>query len=205
MLLPVPLLRWHMPAEPFVFESRALTALLMNATGVTLSLFCQGVIFLGALQHIRGRPVSAIESLKKALAHAVPLLALSLMIAVATLVGLVMLVIPGLIVRTISFASIPACLAEGRGPLQSWSRSAALTKGCRWQLFGVALLLFIISMIVSTVLAIGPDSEMMYLVLTHLWTSLFSAYQGAVTAVAYHRLRTLKEGAETDHVAAVFD
>ena len=205
MLLPVPLLRWHMPAEPFVFGSRALTALLTNATGVTLSLFCQGAILHGALQDIRGRPVSAIQSLKKALARAVPLLALSFMIAAATLVGLVLLVVPGLIARTISLASIPACLAEGRGPLESWSRSAALTKGFRWQLFGVTLLLFIISMMVNTILAFGPDSVMIYLVLTHLWAMLFSAYQGAVTAVAYHRLRVLKEGAVTDHVAAVFD
>ena len=60
-------------------------------------------------------------------------------------------------------------------------------------------------MIVNTILAFGPDSVMIYLVLTHLWTMLFSAYQGAVTAVAYHRLGVLKEGADTDRVAAVFD
>jgi hypothetical protein len=207
-LLPLALISWLLPDEPFVLGLQSLTKIVTRVMDVTFVFLCQGVVVYAALQDVRGRPVSAFESLAKALGWGLPLLILSVTSSVAILVGLVLLMIPGLIIRTILFASIPACVVEGRGPFESWSRSATLTKGYRWQIFGMTLLLAVISVIVNLILiygVLGPDSGVSYFVLLYAWETVFTAYQGAVTAVAYHRLRVLKEGADSDHVTAVFD
>ena len=54
----------------------------------------------------------------------------------------------------ILFASIPGCVVEGRGPIESWSRSAQLTKGYRWRLFGLALLLMVMSQVATKIIGL---------------------------------------------------
>jgi hypothetical protein len=50
-----------------------------------------------------------------------------------------------------------------------------------------------------------PGGVTTYAVLACLWDTVFVAYHAAVAAVAYYQLRVVKEGADMDRIAVVFD
>jgi hypothetical protein len=103
---------------------------------------------------------------------------------------------------------IPAAVVERPGVFPSLSRSAALTKGHRWQVFGILLLIGVVYIVASFIVprifaAIGGP------VLAQLaqWivTAAYTAFSAVVTAVGYCTLRLAKEGVGIEEIAKVFD
>jgi len=87
-------------------------------------------------------------------------------------------------------------------------RSAALTKGHRWKVFGLLALLSIVSIIVSQLveLALAPFGNIVLSMLgTLIWSALWGAYYAIAVVVTYHDLRVAKEGIDIEQIAAVFD
>jgi len=87
------------------------------------------------------------------------------------------------------------------------SRSAALTKGNRWKIFGMMILLAIIGGIGAGMTegfsaGAGPTIG---LVVKLIWSALFGAFSAILVVVIYHDLRVAKEGVDTDQIAAVFE
>lgn len=56
------------------------------------------------------------------------------------LLGLVVLIVPGLILSCMWAVFLPAHMAEGDSFLSCFARSSRLTKGCRWRIFGLTLI-----------------------------------------------------------------
>jgi hypothetical protein len=98
-------------------------------------------------------------------------------------------------------------VVEQTGPWKSLSRSAALTKGNRWKVFGMLALLIIISLIGGALigvleLAVGATLGLLaYLILS----AVIGAYGAILGVVTYHDLRVAKEGVDTDQIAAMFE
>jgi len=141
-------------------------------------------------------------------------------IAVLSIVFIITLFIPALYVRTILWATIPVAVIERRG-LRSFRRSAALTKGSRWRIFFLLLLLLALGGGVS-LLQDGLDSTMTGtapagtgeassagftagVAIKWIVAAFSSALAAVVEAVTYHDLRVAREGVDTDQIAAVFD
>lgn len=59
--------------------------------------------------------------------------------------GLLLLVVPGLILMTMWIFVVPVIVLEGRGIRDSFSRSAEITRGNGWNVFGLILVTFLIS------------------------------------------------------------
>jgi hypothetical protein len=99
-------------------------------------------------------------------------------------------------------------MLEGLGPLQSMRRSAALTKRHRWKVFGIYVLIVVVSALtgsgIRVVFAAAGFATGGMLAMT-VWNALFSAYHSIIVAVMYHDLRVLKDGIDIDRIAAVFD
>ncbi len=82
-----------------------------------------------------------------------PYLAVKIITTVAVLVGLVLLIIPGIIVAlTVIFATY-LVIDKNMGPIESLKESARLTKGHKWGLF--MLMLALIGINILGVLALG--------------------------------------------------
>jgi hypothetical protein len=106
------------------------------------------------------------------------------------------------------FVSTPACVVERTGPWTSLKRSAALTKGHRWKIFGLMILLVIVSLIVAGLLQLVlPQfgSTILVLLGTLLWGALWTAYYSIAVVMTYHDLRVAKEGIDIEQIASVFD
>jgi hypothetical protein len=87
-------------------------------------------------------------------------------------------------------------------------RSAELTKGHRWKIFGLWILLIIISAVVSPLieLALSPLGSWIVTFIVNLaWTAIWGAYYAIAVVVSYHDLRVAKEGIDIEQIASVFD
>ena len=111
------------------------------------------------------------------------------------------------------WAAIPAVVFEGSGIGESLKRSLRLTRGYRFRIFGILLILSVAyGVLVSAVSSflIGNADEQGIESLVFVWinyvlqASLFAAWAVAC-GVSYVQLRAVKEGWSTDDVAAVFD
>jgi hypothetical protein len=186
--------------------------LIMLGIGVVLSMvlgmISQAVMVHAAFQAMRLRPVSLGESLKVGLARVISVILLAILMGLLMGLGFVLLLVPGLILMTMWFVGVPPCVVERTGPWTSLKRSAALTKGHRWKIFGIILLLGIISIAVSQLieLAFSVLGNDILLTLGRLfWGALYGAYSAIVVVVTYHDLRVAKEGVDIEQIAAVFD
>src|ERR1700722_8945161 len=127
------------PGQPPDFGSLLPMLGLTLILGLVLNTIGEAVILYGAFQRLSGRPLQPAEAFQRALARFFPLLGLALLYALALVFGLVLLLVPGFILLVMWAVVVPACLVEGLGPIESMSRSAALTKGHRWPIFGIMI------------------------------------------------------------------
>lgn len=169
--------------------------------------FTQALIVHAAVQAMRGHPVRIGETLAATLPRFVPIVLVSLMTSVLAGLATVLLVVPGVIVLIALFVAQPACVVERLGADASLSRSAALTKGNRWRIFALCLVVFVLRAAFGAVagLLLSGSPLVVLIGVDALVNALPLAFYGVVTAVVYYQLRVLKEGVDIEQVAAVFD
>ncbi|WP_158814374.1 hypothetical protein [Methylocapsa sp. S129] len=171
-------------------------------------LLAPAAISFGAAQDMSGRGFSMSPSLRMALRRSPAILGLTILIVLYGMFGLILLIIPGLIIFCVYSVAIPACIIEGLGPIKSMSRSAFLTKGNRWRVFGILCVLYIGSAMLEKLVSLVPlrvDGVTIF----HILSLPFDIFVGAFSAVAlgvlYTQLRVAREGADVEHIAKVFD
>lgn len=174
---------------------------------IILNVVTEATVLYGSFQAMRNRPVEIGESFKKGLARLVPIIGLSICLAVTIGFGAILFLVPGLILLSMYFVALPACVVERLGPFQSMRRSADLTRGHRWKIFGIWVVLWLVSVIVGSVLLaiLTVGNHVVAVIGQAVWDTLMGAYQSIVIAVAYHDLRVTKEGVDIEHIASVFD
>jgi hypothetical protein len=175
---------------------------------IALSMLSQAVVLYAAFQDMRGRPVNLGESLRVALGRLLAIIGLAFCVSIGAGIGMLLLIIPGLILLTMWYVATPVCVVEQKGPLSSMGRSSELTKGHRWKIFGMILLVFIVAAIVGGIIGalLGLTGSTVLVALgTLLWSGIWGAFYAIFVVVTYHDLRVAKEGIDTDQIAAVFD
>ena len=136
-----------------------------------------------------------------------PLIGVLILTGLGLSVGFLLLFIPGVMLLVRWSVGVPACVLDRTGPVASLKRSATLTKGHRWKIFGMFLLLWIVSMVVAglIIMVARPFGALAGAVAGFIWTALWSAYFNSVWVMLYHDLRVAKEGFDGGPIAAVFD
>ncbi len=175
---------------------------------IVLSTLAQAVLVYGAFQDMRGRPVSLVDCLRVALGRFFPIIGLAICMSIGLSIGFILLVVPGIILAVMWFVSTPACVVEQLGPLASMGRSSELTKGHRWKIFGMLLLVVIIGLVISIVIGalLGLTGSPVLVTLgTLAWTGVWGAFYAIFGVVTYHDLRVAKEGVDVHQIASVFD
>ena len=178
----------------------AITALLT----FFLSIVAQATTLYGAFQAMRRQPFTIGQSLQIGLGRAVPVIGVALLVGLAAGLASLLLLIPGLIVACMYYVAIPVCVIERPGVTASASRSAALTKGYRWSIFGLILLVWVIAAVVGIVLT-RLGGGMVGALLHFAWQVVSTAFGAVLVAVVYHDLRVAKEGIDIESLANVFD
>ncbi|WP_443751252.1 hypothetical protein [Asticcacaulis solisilvae] len=100
-----------------------------------------------ALRIAAGKSLRPSKLLINALVNAIPLMVTQFALQTATLVGVLLLVIPGVFVGVALSVVVPTYVCEGKGIIESFRRAFQLTKGRRWGIFGIWLSIRIISFV----------------------------------------------------------
>lgn len=131
------------------------------------------------------------------------------------LIALAIIVATAMWVLSISVA-IPVVVQEREGVFGSISRSRQLTKGSRWSIFGLFLIIGIMAVVIQggfslvigfTVASAGGISSSgaaAGAVASSLVSSVFSTLISVAIAVTYVELRQVKEGTGVDELAEIF-
>jgi hypothetical protein len=176
-----------------------------------LSPFSQAMMVYGAFQVMLGQRFSIAESARIGLRRFLPILAVSIIWPIGMFFGLLLLIVPGVMLFTAWFVAAPACVVEQLGPIRSLERSRELTRGRRWQILGLNLVVVILTLVLEGIASammtavLGSDETMLAQALSLMLSTLRTALCAIVCVVTYRDLRVAKEGVDTSHIAAVFE
>jgi len=183
-----------------------------------LGLIAAAAVTYATVQELRGRHVSFGEFFGRGLAQSGAAIRVALLSGILLLLAFIALVVPSLIFYTMWWVAIPVAVIERPGAMASLRRSAELTQGNRWRVFGLIVCFFFAALAVGSLFGValfaglffasGTDQALFdqaSAIATWLWSALFMAAQAVLTAVSYYYLRAAKEGVGIDDIAAVFD
>lgn len=193
------------PGDPFPNAGASIVLMLIY---IVLLFVIQGGMIYGAFNELRGQSFSVGDALSKGLARFLPLLGLSILIGFAVSIGIALFLAPGLWLISVLYAAVSVCVVEQRGVTESMSRSAELTSGYRWKTLGLFLIVFIASILASSVIeyvAGGIGGPTFGSLLANLFQVYLIALGSVLSALVYYRLRSIKEGVDIDRLANVFD
>ena len=171
------------------------------------------VIAYGTFQDMHGKRASIGDYLSRGLELNILILGVAFLSAFAITLGTGLLVVPGFIVMTILWVAIPVAVVERPGISKALRRSAELTKGYRWQVFGIIAILMSIDVAILLIVDL-PDELDLPLpssmgawkpVLSGVLEALVAALAAVMATVVYHDLRVAKEGIGITDIAKVFD
>lgn len=191
-------------------ESSALWAIGAAFLGALLVVpVATGAFTYGVLQEMRGGRPSIAACLVTGVKSLLRVLLVSITQSIAVLAGLMLCIVPGLLLLLTFYVAVPAAIEERLGPLGALRRSADLTRGFRLHIFYVLGKLFfaqgVLSFAARFVLALADAGPSTRAAVSYSITALFVGFGATATAVAYYRLRMVKEGVDAADLVSVFD
>jgi len=178
-----------------------------------ISALVQAALTRAAVSANEGVRASFAESLGTGLRVVVPLIGLSILFGLGIGLGFMLLIVPGIIVMVMWAVAVPSLVIERNGIFNAFSRSAELTSGARWKIFGLFLLLLVIYWLLSVVAGIvglsasGPGMRnfgVANMIGGAVVGTLFNALWGTVQPSLYVELRRAKEGDSVDSLEQIF-
>jgi hypothetical protein len=170
------------------------------------ALLLQSALVRATIEDLNGKRPSFGDCIQIAVRFILPTLAIGLLVALGAGLAAIALIVPGIILWLGWSMSVPVLIQERQGVFGSMSRSRALTKGSRWSLFGLFVILFIIAMIIQwgMLLVLVLFGGIIAEVGAALVQTVVSMVLSIATAVSYVELRQAKEGASIDELARIF-
>ena len=176
---------------------------------VVFGCLLQATLVRSSILTLDGQEPDVAGSLIGALGLVLPLIGLSILTYVGILLGLMLLIVPGIMLYIAWIVAVPVLIQEEIGVLASLKRSAELTRGSRWRIFGLICIYVVAYAIlagVGTVAGVAAiqGSPLAFAGTQALVSSLAALLASAMIASLYIELRTVREGATSQGLAAIF-
>ena len=176
----------------------------------------QGMVIKASVSSFNGKIMGLGEAFGSGVRLFLPLLGLGIIVGLGTGLGFILLIVPGVILAVMWSASTGVLVVEKRGVFESLQRSRDLTRGYRWQVFGLAVIYVIASMLIGMLVGgigaatggsimTGSTNLGVNLATTAVSNILTSVVGAAGAAALYFELRSAKEGVGPEELASVFD
>lgn len=167
-----------------------------------------GMMVLAAYDTKSGRPVRFNAYLQAAARRLPALVIVTLIASIGIGVGSILFLVPGLWLAGVWAVCIPAIMIESMG-IGSLARSGQLTKEYRWPVIGFIVVTYIIigviTFLVAMIAALLPIPALAVAIVIGLINGVTTALISIAIAVAYARLRDIKEGVGYADLANIFD
>jgi len=127
-----------------------------------------------------------------------PVAGASILAGLAIVIGLFLLIVPGLYLITIWAVLVPAIVIERAGVFSSFGRSQRLVKGNGWNVFGILvitfLILFAVQLILGLILSPLNSTALSNAISTVVAGALIAPFQALVVTTIYFRLIGVESG-----------
>lgn len=195
---------------PIPFAGATGIAVLYGVAVVAGFGWSQAAIIYFGVRTLRAEPPAIGQTALCALRKIAPVGAVILLVNLAAGLGMLLLVVPGVVLFLMFWVAVPAAVVEG-GVVSALRRSHQLTKGRKWALLGlfvvVALAMWLagtVLMMIAMAFALTETMELIVLLGGVLISQAFAwAVWGVVGAASYYHLRLVAEG-EAGDAAEVF-
>jgi hypothetical protein len=188
------------------------TELAILLLSMVLTYVLVGALVFGTVTYLNGSKAGMGEIAGRGFARIVPVVVIAILFTIGLTVGFALVIIPGVFLLVAWAVVIPAAVVERSGIFGAFSRSWHLTKGYRWPVLGVLLILLVIliglKMLIAVfagIVVLATDSLFLVIVTNYVISAISGALMSVAVAVLYHDLRVAKEGVSTAQIAAVFD
>ena len=205
------------PLQPGFSMNRIMgAAVLSGIISMVIAALVQGALTRATIAANEGRRATFGESLSSAVRVILPLIGLSLLWAIGVGFGFVLLIVPGVILLLMWAVAVPALVVERDGTMAAFGRSAELTKGARWKILGLFLVLLIGYWLLSIVVGLvglkslsATSGGVASLTITNLIGSIvlgtiFNTLWGTIQPSLYVELRQWKEGDSVENLEQIF-
>jgi len=195
----------HLLAIAFViYLAAAVVAALLALAGGTVGALLGSLVEIVAAFLLQATLVKAVQDVRdgrvdmslgetvRAAAPYIGSVALaSILAGIAIVIGLILIIVPGLYLITIWAVIVPVIVIEGAGALDSFGRSHQLVRGRGWHVFGTLVVVYVILLVVDLVLGL------IFTALPHVLGSglssvisgtLIAPFLALVVTLVYYRL-----------------
>ncbi len=199
------------PRDEFMFVY--LTTSALRLLEVFLSFLLTAAVVFGVFEQSLGRRPTIGRCLSMGFSRLFPVLGVSLVVGLAVCAGFILLCVPGLIFWCMWYVTVPIAVVERAGVGGSMTRSQFLTKGNRWLIFALVLVLGVIGGVVGGVIQFGAmwslpatsGGKVLEAVIVQFVRMLANLLGAVMMSVTYYELRRVKEGTGVEELGAVFD
>jgi hypothetical protein len=208
-------------ALPFLWLPSVITGFAPDSKPLELLMNLPALVFTGGASLLTyreltgGERIGASDATRQGAARFGTLWGVAFLSAVITIVGLVLLIVPGIIAAVGMCGASTAVMAENKTSVPALQRAWELSRGQRWRLTGLGGLLILavlavllVGVIIGAILgatgltaALDPVWQFGY---GPIAESLIAALAAVGAAAAYVGLRTAKEG-PAEEIAHTFD
>lgn len=176
----------------------------------------QAAITQGTVSDLNGQRASLGNCLAAAIRAFLPLILISVLATLGILLGMILLIVPGIILAVGWSVIVPVRVVERTGIVETLGRSWDLTSGHRWAIFGL-MLIFAIGSIGFQALGSAVEGAMgvfgrpeiampwPYLLYNIALSAVQSLVGAAGVGAVYYQLRVVKEGIGPEQLATVFE
>jgi hypothetical protein len=198
--------------DPGYVGVMALISLIGGIAALVFNALVQGAITVATLADSEGRQASFGECVTIGLGRAIPLILVGIVSSIGIMFGMVLLIVPGIILMLMWAVAPAVIVAERASVFGSLSRSDALTKGARWKILGLLLILIVIVLLLSGLnLALfgrsavaQPSMISGYSIAGLILGTITTAIWGAIQTSLYVELRDAKDGPQTQQLGTIF-
>lgn len=179
-------------------------------------------LILGCIVHATvgfadDRRDSLVDCLKLASKRLFPLLGVIILYFLAVMFSALFLIVPGLMVMVLWGVVIPVIVEERPGVFGAFGRAQDLTRGARWRLLGLFLLLILMGIGIGAVFALlsrlilgAPYTDPAFetrpgtILIATLDDTILYALWGTLLAAAFVGLRNAREGSPQSRLSEIF-
>jgi hypothetical protein len=181
----------------------------------------QATLIHTTVQDLNGKKATVAESLAVGLRAFLPLIGLGILFSLGIMLGFLLLIVPGIMLLVAWFVAVPAFIADRTSITGAFGRSAQLTRGNRWRIFGLLVMIYVIilvlSLVVGAVTGIGAinagadpaayrdlQTSPLAIAVNVISQTITGMITSAGVAVLYVELRRAREGLGPQSLADVF-
>lgn len=169
----------------------------------------QVALIHAAVKRLTGQTPGLGECLEIGFVRMLPVLLLNLIIGIGVMLGVLLLIVPGVILALCWAVAVPAYVVEGTGISGAFGRSQDLTRDERWNIFLICLVVMVCMWILNVPVGIidgfaAGGSPLVPAITGALYTAVSRIVWMTVSATMFVDLRNAKEGGAPSELETIF-